>query len=551
MYEPSDARSSGRLLAVALFLATLFAYSGVWDNEFVTYDDGNYVTNNERVLAGLSLDGVRWALTSTEYCNWHPLTWMSHMLDVSLFGVESAAGHHASAVLLHALSALILFAALRSMTSSVTCSALVAALFALHPLRVESVAWVSERKDVLSGLMWMVCLWLHARWVKAPRASTRALLHVAYALGLMAKPMLVTLPFVLLLLDHWPLARRAGIARLVREKTGLFALSVVACALTFFAQKEGGCTGFIEGGLAVGPRVENALVSTLQYGFKTLWPADLAFFYPHPAVVDPESSRTSLAFGAGVVLLLVSALALRLRRSAPAVLVGWLWFLGTLVPVLGLVQVGGQALADRYVYLPLVGLQISAVWGCARLAELRPGLRRPLGALALVACAALGARTGRQVEVWRDSHTLFEHALAVTEGNYVALINLGRIESEEGRAAGAEGRMAEARELIERSCERFAEAARLAPGFYGARLNHGWALNVLGRFDEALGELEIAVELRPWSADSRLKLALCLINLGDGERAGRELDEVRRLEPEHDELGRALELLQELRERSP
>ncbi len=436
------------------------------------------------------------------------------MLDVELFGLDGPGGHHLVSVVLHAGNALLLLAALLALTRSFWPSAIVAAFFAWHPLRVESVAWVAERKDVLAGTFWMLALLAYARWVRAPSRGRYLALMLAMALGLLAKPMLVTLPFVLLLLDAWPLRRWRGFApadgaglpawRLVAEKGPLLLFAAGSCAMTLWAQTSGGCTGFLAEGVTAGQRLVNAVLAYARYLAHAFWPTKLAVFYPHAAVVDPEAARLVPALIATLVLLLVSAWAWARARSrapgsGPALLVGWLWFLGTLVPVIGAVQVGGQALADRYAYLPLIGIQLAVVFGAAELVARRPVLR-PLAtaaaAAALVACLVL---THRQVAVWRDTVTLFEHALVVTERNYVAHVNLGRMY---GHA-----------ERIDQARVHFEEAVRLVPDFYEARVNLGWALYLSGETERARAELEVAVRLQPENADARYKLGLALAEL--------------------------------------
>jgi len=401
-------------IAVCLGLAalTLGAMGHAYANGFVNYDDNDYVVHNPEVKAGLSPAGAAWAFTTTHAANWHPLTWLSLQLDASLFGGGSAWGFHLSNVLLHAATVVLLFLALRRLTGAVWRSAAVAALFAVHPAHVESVAWVAERKDVLSGLFWMLTLLAYAWYAERPGWGRYLLVLAAFALGLMAKPMLVTLPCVLLLLDYWPLQRvpaACGLAQtlsrkrlaLLLEKLPLFALTGAACAMTVYAQQKGGAVNTLEQ-LPLGDRLLNTVAAYAGYLGEMVWPTGLAPFYPHPR----ERLLLAQAGRAGLVLALITGLVLWARRRR-YLTVGWLWFLGTLVPVIGLVQVGGQAMADRYTYLPYIGLFIALVWGAADLAAPWPARVRsvvPLAALLLGAWAPLGLwlATGSGVEMMED-----------------------------------------------------------------------------------------------------------------------------------------------------
>ncbi|MEW6072104.1 MAG: hypothetical protein AB1726_05830 [Planctomycetota bacterium] len=425
---PAPARRTPVLGALALAALTFAVFHRAARNDFLTYDDPAYVTENAPVTAGLTAEGVRWALTSFHASNWHPLTWLSHMLDCELFG-RAAAGHHLTSVAMHALAAALLFLALSVLTGEARPSFFAAGLFALHPLRVESVAWVAERKDVLSGLLAMATILAYALHARRPGGRRYGLVLVLFALGLLAKPMLVTLPAALLLLDLWPLGRWRGPGagrRLILEKAPLFALAAASGVLTVLAQRAGGAVSALEL-LPLGARVENALASYVAYLGATVFPRGLAAFYPHPAIVAPGSFRalTLPALGAGLLLLAGTALALRARRRRPYALVGWLWYLGTLLPVIGLLQVGTQARADRYTYLPAVGIALLVAWGGRDLARARPRTRPLLGLLGGLALAGCAALSWRQIGVWRDTETLWGHAAAVTERNYVAEGNLG------------------------------------------------------------------------------------------------------------------------------
>ena len=385
-------------------------------NGFINLDDPYYVTANPQVLPGITRAGLAWAMTANVASNWHPLTLLSHMLDCQLYGLHPT-GHHATSLLLHLANVLLLFAVLRGMTGAAGRSAAVAALFAVHPLHVESVAWVAERKDVLSALFWILAMGAWARYARAPSLGRYLLVFLLMALGLTAKPMVVTLPFALLLLDVWPLDRLGlGWKRLAVEKLPLLALSAASSLITLRYQE----TSLVP--LGVVPwrlRAANALVSYAAYLGKLFLPRHLAVFYP----IQPAIPAWEVA-GAAVLLIAITVLAIWRARREPWLLVGWLWFLGTLVPVIGLVQVGRQAMADRYTYIPSIGLFLAVVWS---LAELGRAHRAALATAAGIVILALAATTRVQIGYWSDGATLFRHALAATDdGNYLAHIGLGK-----------------------------------------------------------------------------------------------------------------------------
>lgn len=450
-------------MRLGLALLTLAVYLPVLANGFIRFDDPLYVTRNSWVKAGLTWDGFVWALTANVASNWHPLTILSHMLDVELFGMEPL-GHHLTSLLLHTAGTVLLFEALRRMTGEVWRSAAVAALFAVHPTHVESVAWVAERKDVLSGLFWMLTLLAWERWVRKPSPKRYTAVALALTAGLLSKPMVVTLPFVLLLLDVWPLKRGLRI----REKLPLFALVAASCLVTVIAQS--GAIG-LASRFPMRFRLANAVLSYATYVGKTLLPTKLAVFYPMPS----EFPAWTVA-GAALLLVILTALAFKAGRY---VLVGWLWFLGTLVPVIGIVQVGGQAMADRYTYLPTIGLFLIAAWALPRWA---PWV--PLIALAVV--------TRLQIRHWEDSETLFRHAAAVTERNFIAHLNLAQIHAERGARGPA--------------LEHFRITLSIRPGMWQAQASLGNSLRRWGRPDKALPHLRNAVRLRP--RDPRLRRIL-------------------------------------------
>ena len=413
-------RTTLALVGLLLFLGTLALYYPALHNGFVNYDDPAYVTSNWQVQQGFTSRNLAWAFTSTAEANWHPLTWISHMLDVQLFGLRPA-GHHAQSIFWHAVNVLLLFLLLAKATGFVGRSALVAGLFAVHPLNVESVAWIAERKTVLCTFFLLLALAAYGWYAKRPRASRYLLVSFLFALALMAKPMAITLPFALLLLDFWPLQRfpETALSKLVVEKTPLLALSAASAAITLYAQRIGGAIG----STALLPpaiRLKNAIYSYLIYIEKAVLPSRLAVFYPHPE----GALALWKVMGAVVLLIMVTAVFWHFRERR-YLLVGWLWFLGTLAPMIGIVQVGRQAWADRYAYLPLWGLFVIAVW-LASEAATRISLSR--GAQVVIALAVLigyAVTAHIQIGYWRDSYTLFAHALQVTEANPIAEDNLG------------------------------------------------------------------------------------------------------------------------------
>jgi tetratricopeptide (TPR) repeat protein len=493
-----------------LVAAVLLAYASVLDADFVNYDDQAYVTENRWITGGLQARSVAWAMSAFEAGNWHPLTWISHMADCQVFGLRPR-GHHAVNLALHALSSVLVFLVLRRLTGKAGPSALIAGLFALHPLNVESVAWVSERKNVLSTAFWLLAMGAYAGYARRPSLARYLLVALCLALGLLAKPMVVTLPCVLLLLDVWPLRRvvlgaQGALARLrslVVEKLPLLGLSILSSALTVGAQSAGGAVTSLEA-IPVSARVANAFVSYLAYLGKMLWPAGLAAFYPHTAM-SLASPRVVLS---ALALVLVTLLVARQAAARPYLLVGWLWYLGTLVPVIGLVQVGSQAMADRYAYVPLLGIFIMLVFAAEELAGAVG--RRPLAAGALLWLAALGLLTARQARFWHDSRSLFEHALAVTDRNYVAETNIGLVDARELR--------------WEEAIARFRRALAIRPGHAEARANLGVALAKMGRVDEAIPQLEKALRIDPSSSLTHANLGLAL----RGKDPARALEHMRR-----------------------
>lgn len=482
--RPKSAASSF-WICVALFVATIAVYAPVRQFGFVNYDDPESVSANPHVQHGLSAEGVAWAATSHEAANWFPLTRFSHMLDVQLFGLD-AGMHHLTNVVFHALAVLFLFAFLSRTTRRTWASAFVAFVFALHPLHVESVAWIAERKDVLCAFFWFLTLWLYARYVERPGWRRYLCVVSTFCLGLLSKPMMVTLPLVLLLLDFWPLGRAVPWKRLVVEKIPLAGLSAAAAGLTYWAQ---------EGSRALkafplGIRIENALVSYAAYMLKMLWPANLAVFYPYPQSIPVWQPAL-----AALAVAVISILVVRGWHRRPYLLVGWSWYLITLLPVIGIIQVGAQARADRYTYIPMAGLLMMIAWGVAGAAVRWPKSKPVIAFCAAMACACCTILTALQLRYWRDSESLFRHAAEVTQGNYVAEHNLGlAIADQPGRAAEA--------------ITHYRAALRMQPASVEAHSDLGSALAKDGRFDPAIAEFEAALRLAPDCAICRANLAI-------------------------------------------
>ncbi len=433
-------------IVVLLMAATVVAFAPLAHNGFLNFDDTGYVTKNAHVRSGISLQTLRWALTSFDEANWHPLTWLSHALDCTLFGLNPTY-HHATSLLIHLLSTIILFGLLERMTHAAWQSAFVALIFAVHPLHVESVAWVAERKDVLSGFIWLLTMRTYVEYRHSPTRGWLLVTLGCFALGLMAKPMLITLPFALVLVDYWPLERirmrpmvaikqeqpgGIGLAASLREKAPFFALSLLSVMVTYVAQYEWGATKAYVG-LSLFDRVANALVSYVEYLWKTIYPVGLAIFYPHPGSgLAPWKTG-----GALLELVLLTIVVWKQRVRSPYLIVGWLWFLGTLVPVSGLVQVGLQRMADRYMYLPIIGLGIMIAWGVPACVRGWRGHRLWLTGGAVVASALMIVLTRAQTARWKDSATVFEHAIAVTADNFVAQNSLGGALADSGHCGDA------------------------------------------------------------------------------------------------------------------
>ena len=517
-------------IAFGLVAVTLTVYAQVMSHQFILLDDNRYIRENPMVNQGLTLTGIAWAFTTFHAANWHPLTWLSHMLDSQIFDLN-AGGHLLVNALIHASNTVLLFLFLRRVTGAKWQSTIVAALFALHPLHVESVAWAAERKDTLSTFFGLLSLVAYARYVEAPSRKRYALVAVALALGLMAKPMLVTWPFVLLLLDYWPLRRfqwqqatgKKGFVRalvpLVREKLLLFCLVAASMVITFIAQSYGGAVRTLIQ-VPFSLRLSNAIVSYAKYLFLTVWPWDLTVYYPF--------SRTGVPIWqlvcAIVLLAVITTFVLRQARERPYLLMGWLWFVGTLVPVIGLAQVGGAAMADRYHYVPSIGLFVAFVFGLSDLAgALRIG-HVAMSAVTIAALSILACLTAVQIGRWRNNTTLFLYTSSLIPDNRMIENNLGTILGESGR--------------YDEAAAHFTKALRIKPDFLEVitdadiRENLGLLLARQGELPEAMEQLNEALRLNPNNADAHNNLGVVLLRLGKAEESIPHFSAALRLKPE-------------------
>ena len=535
------------LICLFLIVATLLVFGQVRNYEFFSWDDLGYVRDNPAIQAGLSCKSVVWAFSTTRVGLWLPVTWLSFMLDFELYGLN-AGGYHLTNLLLHLANTLLLFLVLKRMTGALYRSAFVAALFALHPLHVESVAWVTERKDVLSTLFWMLTLWAYTRYVDTPSLHRYLLALLAFSLGLMAKPMLVSLPFVLLLLDYWPFDRlqygqvysadlqakesmdfhgkRLPYHRLLWEKVPFFIFSAACSVVTFFAQKSAKAVASLDG-MSVTTRFANALVSYVKYMGKMVWPRNLAVLYPHPG----DSLPLWQILGAGLLLTAISVLviwAARRHHRYPAV--GWLWYLFTLVPVIGLVQVGLQAMADRFTYVPLIGLFIVIAWGVPELMK-RYGHRQILlGVGSMAVLTGLSISSWFQVRYWENSITLYEHAIQVTTNSYLPHLNLGVALFDLGK--------------IDEAISHYQEVLRIKPNNAEAHNNLGVAVIKLGKIEAAIAHYLRAIQLEPQYAEAHNNLGNALAEQGKLNEAITYYSQALKIKPTyvkaHNNLGVAL-----------
>jgi tetratricopeptide (TPR) repeat protein len=495
------------LIGLLLVFATAAVYWQVSEYGFVNCDDDSYVTANRHVQTGFTRENVIWSFQTFSKSNWHPLTWISHMLDVTLYGMQPGM-HHLTNLVFHISNSLLLWIVLKQMSKNIWRSGMVALLFAIHPLHVESVAWISERKDVLSTFFWMLSMWSYSRYVATFSNIWYLAALMPIILGLMAKPMLVTLPFVLLLIDYWPLERleiqgvfritssepNFSLSKLVVEKIPFFAFSAASCVVTFYAQYNGGTVASLDT-WPLGWRISNTLVAYVSYIGKMFWPANLIVFYPHASNLPLWQTA-----GAGAILVSIFILCLVTMRRIPFLTVGWLWYVGTLIPAIGLVQVGAQALADRYTYIPLIGLFIIVAWGLPDLS--RQGSLKKIGWVVIMAAilSSLMLLTWIQTQYWKNSTTLFEHALSVTPQNWLAHNNLGNALAKQGN--------------LNKAYRHFAEAHRLYPHDAHVQLNYGNALLAEGKFKQAEFHMYAALRIQPGLAEAHNNLGLILIRSG-------------------------------------
>ena len=465
-------------IAFVLTIITAVVYSGVFKNDFINFDDNVYVTSNTHIQQGLSWEGVMWAFTTIYGSNWHPLTWISHMLDIQFFGLNPA-GHHLTNLIFHILATLLLFGFLRYATGKVWVSSLVAALFALHPVHVESVAWVAERKDVLSAIFWFLTLWAYVYYTRSPNKRKYALVLILFAFGLLAKPMLVSLPFILLLLDYWPLERmtlnRQAVGLLLLEKIPLLIMAVASSIITVIAQQEA-ISGFNRIDFKI--RLSNAILSYCIYLSQAFWPTGLAVFYPY---TNPHLMNT---LGGAFFLVVVTVVVLWKGRQSKFLITGWFWFIIALIPVIGIVQVGGQAHADRYTYLPFIGIFIIFIWGFNEISE-KILIRNKMVMKIVIAILflVLSVKTWVQVGNWKNSLTLFYHAIDVTKGNDLAYMNLGLTTESMGRPLEA--------------IDYYQKAIDIDPNYGDAHYNLATTLMHLGRTDEAIAHFKKALDIDP------------------------------------------------------
>ena len=491
-------------VSIVLLIVIIVPYRQVLNFDFVCYDDDTYVVKNQNIQQGITPKTIKWSFTTFYEANYHPLTWLSHMVDYKLYGLN-AAGHHWTNVIFHMANTLLLFFVLKLMTGHIWKSCFVAALFALHPLHVESVAWVAERKDVLSTFFGFLTMGAYYRYVKKTGVKNYLWVILFLTLGLMAKPMLVSLPFVLVLMDFWPLKRfqftnnsilpsesktRLDIKtnyRLILEKIPLFVPVAISCVLTFLAQKNAGAVKALRG-LAVNDRIANALVSYVNYVLKMFWPGKLAVFYPHPENTLPVWK----VFGAALLLAGSCFAALKAAKKYPYIAVGLFWYLVTLVPVIGLVQVGEQAMADRYTYIPLIGLFIIVTWGGSELFKKWHYQNILLGVLSVAVLSALTMCTSYQLRYWKNAITLFEHAIKVTKNNYMGQNNLG---------------VAYAPVDIDKAISHYKEALKIQPNCSLALYNLGTAFSDKKNYSEAYVYLTKAIKLNPKRTEARMNLA--------------------------------------------
>jgi tetratricopeptide (TPR) repeat protein len=517
------------IICLFLIVTTLAVYWQTLDNDFVNYDDDEYVTENTHVNKGVTFDGLTWAITSSYASNWHPLTWVSHMIDCQLYGLNPR-GHHLTSLLFHVANTLLLLLILVRMTGTLWQSSFVAALFALHPLHVESVAWVAERKDVLSTFFMMLAVWAYILYVKKGKVMRYLLVVLFFVLGLMSKPMLITLPFILLMLDFWPLGRlglirdtrnvvtgqltdeRSNIFRLLWEKVPFFTLAVGSSVVTFIVQ-EGAMKTLKTYSLQT--RIINAFVAYTEYIVDMIWPVELVLLYPHPG----NSLPLWKGVVAGLALVLITILVIRKARKIPYLAVGWLWYVVTLIPVIGIVQVGSQAMADRYTYVTMIGLFIIIAWGANDLLSKWLHRKICLGTLAAIILPVLIVLTWKQVQYWENSITLYKHTLKHTSNNYVIHNNQGIALREQGRT--------------EEAIKHYLQALRSNPDYARAYYNLSNAYAEQGKYKKVIEACKQAIRINPDYADAHYNLGVAYGESGKYEEAIEAFKQVIRIDPDH------------------
>jgi len=506
--SPAPAKPSDYFLPTAIALIVLAVFSPVLWHDFINYDDDVFVFANPNVTSGITLESLRWAFTTAHEVNWIPLTWISHMLDIELFGLNPA-GHHAVNVVIHAASSALLFQFFKRTTGLQWQSAAVALLFALHPLHVESVAWVAERKDVLSAFFGMLTLCAYARYARKPGTSAYLLTLFLFLLGLLSKPMLVTLPLVLLLLDWWPLGRISQaegtlysqwsvVSRLFVEKIPFLVLSACSSIITYLVQR---MEGELVQGYTLLSRSGKACIAYVSYLHKMLWPVDLAVIYPF-SKYPPSSAKIAASAG---FLILASVIVVWFGRRLPYLVTGWFWYMVTLLPVIGLIQIGQHSVADRYTYIPLIGIFIMATWGVAHLLAGWKSRQIILCGLSLFCITAMIVLTTRQLKHWENGYTVFSRAVEVTEGNWVALNNLGMIFLKEGK--------------VDDAIHFFKESVRAKPSFVLAYVNLGFAYQTKNELDAAVDAFTWALRLDPGNPGAVFSLGQIYTLKGDRRRA--------------------------------
>lgn len=515
------------LMFTLLIVTTLSIYYRVSSFDFIDFDDNEYITENLNISSGIHLKNIKWSFQTFHSGNWHPLTWISHMLDCQFFGMN-AGYHHITNIFLHILNSLLLFAVLKKMTAKRWESFFVSILFALHPLHVESVAWISERKDLLCALFWMLTLLSYIYYSNQKSLITYVSVVFFFTLGLLSKPMIITLPFVLLLLDLWPLNRITIIGTsnyqvpykqiidLIVEKIPLVILIFFSGIITFYAQQQGGAVSSLSA-VPFAHRIANVFVSYLAYILKTFYPLKLALLYPFPHTIPMWQSM-----GSALIILLITYLSVKTIKVRPYFFVGWMWYLGTLIPVIGIVQIGRQAMADRYTYIPLIGIFLIIIWWISDCSSSWKYRKLYLTSLSIIVNAFLFFITWNQIGIWKNSVTLFEHTLSITSGNYIIHNNLGYVLREKGKNREAE--------------DHFRQAIDIQPNYMEAHVNLAISLDKKGEFNDAVSHYLTAIAIQPDNPEIHKFLADLFLRHGDDLNAFHHYRKVLELSPEYGEI---------------